>query len=52
MPGTKIAPCECKHAFQDKEYGVGNRVHNHAPKKDTEKTRYRCTVCGKTRDIN
>lgn len=32
--------CTCKHEYQDKEYGKGNRVHNSCAKG------YRCTVCG------
>lgn len=39
--GSSIRTCGCKHAFQDSEYGVGNRVKNNTSKGD-----YRCTVCG------
>ena len=38
-----IKKCDCKHEFQDKEHGKGNRVHNQ--KKDSSKAK--CTVCGK-----
>ncbi len=38
-----ILPCNCKHAYQDKRYGIGKRVHN--PTKDESK--FKCTVCGK-----
>lgn len=36
-----IMPCQCAHAFQDAEYGPGNRVFNETPNKG-----FRCTVCG------
>ncbi len=45
---VKIKKCTCKHEFQDKEHGKGNRVMNL-----TTKTVggilpvYRCTVCGR-----
>lgn len=34
-----IAPCSCKHDYQDKLYGNGRRVFNMG------KTVYKCTVC-------
>lgn len=37
---TTIKTCKCKHEYQDKVYGKGNRVHNPGPKSIT------CTVCG------
>ena len=40
--GTIIAPCLCKHDFQDKQY-KGQRLHNICAKG----TKRRCTVCGK-----
>ena len=39
----KIVKCDCKHDYQDKKHGKGQRVANHAPKSKA----YRCTVCGK-----
>lgn len=41
ISGGVIAPCTCKHDFQDKEYGKGQRYH--------VKTRAgkKCTVCGR-----
>ena len=52
MGKIKIHPCVCKHEFQDKEYGEGNRVHNSAPGSGGKSpARYRCTVCGTTREI-
>ena len=41
--GSKIAPCSCQSAYQDKRYGAGRRVHNCATKG------LRCTVCGKAK---
>lgn len=38
---TIIKKCDCKHDFQDKEYGKQNRVHNKGTNKAT------CTVCSK-----
>jgi hypothetical protein len=40
-----IKQCKCKHDFQDKRYGQGNRVHNQK-QKDSKNAQYRCTVCG------
>lgn len=37
----------CKHEFQDKKYGKGNRVHN--PTRKNSGSVYRCTVCGAER---
>jgi hypothetical protein len=39
---TKILPCRCTHQFQDREYGLGNRVHNSG---DHQPNRWRCSVC-------
>lgn len=39
---SKIIKCDCKHAYQDKLYGAGMRVHT--PKKSGG---WRCTVCSK-----
>ena len=41
--GTIIKPCDCKHEQQDKMYGSGKRVWNHAPSEGERN--YRCTVC-------
>ena len=47
-----IVQCTCKHEYQDQQYGVGNRVANHAPKSDTNNTKsYRCTVCSKMHEV-
>ena len=42
-----ILKCNCKHAFQDKEYGQGLRLHNIM--KGNKKAR--CTVCGTVREV-
>jgi hypothetical protein len=51
--GVRIAYCACKNDFQEKQYGQGLRVFNHAPGKDGSslKNRFRCTVCGREKDI-
>lgn len=45
---TKRSPkklkCICASSFQDKNYGVGIRLHN-AIKSNTDLERWRCTVC-------
>lgn len=43
-----IKPCDCKHTYQDKKYGKGNRVHNEVVTK-SGKPEHRCTVCGKVK---
>ena len=40
-----ILKCSCKHAYQDKRYGPGKRVHNKC-----RTGKYRCTVCGDTKE--
>ena len=48
--GAEIKPCSCKHAYQDKLYGKGQRVFNQCKGKDgATKSLYRCTVCGSTK---
>ena len=37
-----IKQCNCTHAYQDKKYGKGLRVHNLCK----DPTKCRCTVCG------
>lgn len=41
-----VKQCNCKHNFQDKEYGKGMRVHNETKKKPTALGGWKCTVCG------
>jgi hypothetical protein len=41
---TMILACTCKHAFQDEQYGKGQRVHNWARKVGTSGA-WRCTIC-------
>lgn len=48
--GTNVKRCKCKHDFQDKTYGEGQRVHNRVPGESKEKCKWRCSVCGDTKD--
>lgn len=41
-----IKKCDCKHDYQNKRYGKGNRIHNEITKKENVNN-WRCTVCGK-----
>jgi rubredoxin len=43
---TKILFCACAHAYQDKRYGAGKRVHNLVPVSKDMPAQWRCTVCG------
>jgi hypothetical protein len=45
-----ILRCDCKHEFQDKEYGPGRRLHNLMGHKEGQSRKYRCAVCGKERE--
>jgi hypothetical protein len=49
---TTIVKCNCKHEFQDRQYGVNFRVANN--KATTEKTvkEATCTVCGTIHKVN
>lgn len=38
--GASVKSCGCKHEYQDRVYGQGQRVKNH-----TSKGEFRCTVC-------
>jgi hypothetical protein len=40
-----ILKCKCKHAYQDAQYGPGQRVHNFAPNAFSGAGGWRCTVC-------
>lgn len=42
---TTIEKCKCKHEYQDKEHGEGNRVHNIKTNKPAN-GRAVCTSCG------
>jgi len=48
---TVILPCECRHVFQDDYYGQGKRVHNRTRPKEVNRNYYRCTVCGKEKEV-
>lgn len=41
----RIRPCVCEHAFQDKEYGKGMRLHTEAKTGTPGSVKFRCTVC-------
>lgn len=41
-----ILYCACAHAYQDEQYGPGQRVHNTVSAKNGKG---RCTVCGATK---
>jgi len=40
-----ILLCSCRNSYQDREYGVGYRVHNPCLTQ-TKQAGARCTVCG------
>lgn len=40
--GTIIKSCKCESEYQDKRYGLGQRLHNQSGKDSTSK----CTICG------
>lgn len=42
--GTEIRKCTCEHKYQDRAYGVGNRVFNKSGKTSNQSN---CTVCSK-----
>ena len=46
---TKIMPCTCQHAGQDRLHGPGKRVHNRFTKGDGG---WRCAVCGNEKPDN
>jgi len=46
-----ISKCTCTHPDQDEIYGLGMRVWNHAPSKGAKPKRYRCTVCGREKEV-
>jgi len=44
--GVEIAPCTCKHEYQDKLYGKGMRVWTRGG--TVPQPQNTCTVCGAT----
>lgn len=42
-----IKKCDCKHPYQDRRYGKGNRVHNEMATQKDKPNQYRCTVCNR-----
>lgn len=51
MVTTIIVPCSCKHQYQDRLYGAGNRVHNDPGHNGAgnKNGKSRCTVCEQTK---
>jgi len=45
----RILPCTCKHKWQDRVYGKGNRVFN--LRKEPDRNGGRCTVCGSSKQL-
>lgn len=45
MAATVVKRCTCESEFQDREYGLGQRLHNQC--KSERGMSWRCTVCGK-----
>lgn len=45
LENKMIKHCKCRHKFQDKRYGQGERVHNKVVNKTTGKDEWICTVC-------
>ena len=46
VANTKIMFCGCESDYQDKRYGIHQRVHNEGKEKSGQRI-FRCTVCGK-----
>lgn len=42
---TCVMGCVCKHAYQDRVYGRGRRVHNEVKSTTKHGGKWRCTVC-------
>lgn len=47
-----VIPCDCYSRYQDQTYGQGQRVHNYAKAHPTKSGGWRCTVCGKLKDVS
>ena len=43
-----ILPCDCWSEYQDRKYGLGNRIHNQSGTKPSAN----CTVCGKAKNTS
>lgn len=50
--GTTVVSCKCDHQFQDKRYGVGQRLANVTQKQTDKTVDVRCTVCKKIHQVN
>lgn len=49
MSTTKILSCKCPSEFQDREYGLGQRLHNRCRPKILPR-HWRCTICQDVKD--
>lgn len=49
MQTTQILDCQCKHDWQDRQYGRGKRLHNKILNEKGIGPQWRCTVCQKER---
>ena len=46
-----IIECSCKNEFQDREHGRRMRVRNAKKKRTGARQSWRCTVCGKVKEM-
>ena len=46
MTPAKVLPCNCKHEFQDKQYGPQRRLHTGGKPNTAGIQEFKCTVCG------
>jgi len=51
IEGCKVLHCQCSSPFQDKEYGIGNRLHNAAPSAFNKNGGWRCVVCKDSKPV-
>lgn len=51
MDNHKIDFHDCDHPGQDKLHGKGRRVFNRTKQTSKDSNVYRCTVCGKEKNI-
>ena len=50
--GTAKVVCNCKHDFQDAQYGANTRVANATKKQDATSVEVRCTVCSRIHKVS
>jgi len=46
-----LLACTCKHPYQDRKYGKGQRVHNVGKAKVGSGRIARCTACLRVKDL-